>query len=187
MHAAYALLLRDWRELGLCLQRQADHLVLLRSALQILAVLVQCRQNLAGMDRLHQVVAAERFAHQHAQILLARQVRHVLDAACRPAVLAEQLKVAGIRFRDQHLGADVRRLPTILDFDWLGENLVFLAGVQEQRGALQRRIGQRWHAQIVILTLDDLGDGGQLGFRKVPVNDVCRYSTCGLTHHGHTD
>lgn len=141
----------------------------MRTTFQILAVLVQRRQNLARMYRFHQMITAKRLTHQNAQILFARQIGDCLDATRRSSVLAEQLKEAGIRFGNENLWADIRRFAAVLDFDGLCENLVLFAGVQEECRTLQGWIGQCGNAEIVVLTLDDLGDGREFGFCEIPV------------------
>lgn len=42
---------------------------------------------------------------------------------------------------------NIRRLPPFLDLYRLRNNLVLLAGIQEQRGRLEVRVGERWHAE----------------------------------------
>lgn len=169
MHATNTVLSRYRRELCFHIDRQTNHFVLLRPTLQILAVIVQRRQNLARMDRLHQMIAAKRFAHQNPQIRLPRQFQHAVNATRRSAVFAEQLKVTGIRFGNEHLGSDICGLAAVLDFDGLREDLVFFAGAQKEGGALQRRIGECGHAEIVVLAFCDFGDGRQFELGEVSV------------------
>uniref|UniRef100_A0A182KJ50 Uncharacterized protein n=1 Tax=Anopheles christyi TaxID=43041 RepID=A0A182KJ50_9DIPT len=114
------------------------------------------------------MIAAHRFTHQHPEVASPRQLQHTLDAARRPAILAQQLEVSRVRLGYEHLRANVGVFATLLDFDRLRQYLVLAARVQKQGRALQRRIGQCRYAQAVVLTLDDLTDRGQLALGKVP-------------------
>lgn len=169
MHPADTVLPRDWRKFCLHIDRQTNHFVFLRPTLQILAVVVQRRQNLTRMNRFHQMITAKRFAYQNAQIWFPCQLKDTVDASRRPPVLAQQLKVPWIRFRNKHLGSDIRRFSAILDFNGLRQNLVFFAGAQEKGCALQRWIGECGNAQIVVLAFGDFGDCRQFEFGEVSV------------------
>lgn len=68
-----------------------------------------------------------------------------------------------------HQLTDVGRLPALLDLNRLRNYLILLARIKEQRGRLQVGIGQRWHAEVQMLALDDLRHHGHINLREVPV------------------
>lgn len=108
MDAADAVLLGgDRRELRLAVQRQVDQLILAGLALQHLAVVAHRRQDLAGVQRLAAVVAAnhEALAHQDTNVPPARQLQNILERARRLSVLRKQLKEAAVCVGNENLRA----------------------------------------------------------------------------------
>jgi len=157
VHTADAVLPGDRRELGFGIEWQIDDLVLDVPALQVLPVVVHGGQQLSGVDGPVHLLASEGLPHQDAGIAPPRELQHGVDAARGAAVLAEELEVAAVGLRDEHLGAHVGGLATLLDLDGLGQDLVLLAGAQEEGGALQGGGRQGGHPQGLVLALEDLG------------------------------
>lgn len=167
MHTADAVLARYRRELGFGIEWQIDDLVLDVTALQKFTVVVHGGQQFAGVYGAIQLLATERLTHQDPSVASSRQLQHRVDAARRTAILAKQLEVTVIGLRYEHLSAHIGGLASLLDLDGLRQYLIFLAGAQEQCGALQRGRRKGGHAQRLMLPFEYFGHRRQRLFGKV--------------------
>jgi len=137
VHSADAVLACNGRELGFGIEWQIDDLILDVATLQVLAIVVHCGQQLAGMDGAIHLLTAERLPHQHTGIATSSQLQDGVNAARGATILAEQLKVAAIGLRYEHLGAHICGLASLLDLDGLRQYLILLSRAQKERCALE--------------------------------------------------